>query len=349
MRVVIIGATGNLGTSTVSALAGEPGVESVLGVSRRRPEWCPENVQWAEADIRTDDLTPLLRGADVVVQLAWIFQPTHDPVTTWRNNVLGSLRVFKASAEAGVGALVCTSSVGAYSPGPKDRATAESWPTHGWPGAAYSREKAYVERLLDAFEVEHPDCRVVRLRPGFVFKREAATEQRRLFAGPLLPGRLVKPGRIPVMPDFSGLRFQVVHSADIGEACRLAVMSDARGAFNLAADPVVDARLLAGLLGARVVPVPTAAVRAALAAAWRLHLVPASPDLLDLAVRVPIMDVSRARTELGWSPAYDAAEALTEFVEGLGTGAGAPTPPLSAGTSGPLRAEEFRTGVGERP
>ena len=30
--------------------------------------------------------------------------------------------------------------------------------------------------------------RVVRLRPGLIFKREAATEIRRLFAGPWLPG-----------------------------------------------------------------------------------------------------------------------------------------------------------------
>ena len=80
-------------------------------------------------------------------------------------------------------ALVYASSVGAYSPGPKDRAVDEGWPTHGWPGASYTREKAYLERVLDAFEARHPGVRVVRMRPGFIFKRESAHEQRRIFGG----------------------------------------------------------------------------------------------------------------------------------------------------------------------
>ncbi len=38
MRVVVTGATGNVGTSVVRALADDPAVTSVLGLARRRPE-----------------------------------------------------------------------------------------------------------------------------------------------------------------------------------------------------------------------------------------------------------------------------------------------------------------------
>jgi nucleoside-diphosphate-sugar epimerase len=349
MRIVVIGATGNVGTSTVQALSAAPQVTSIVGVARRRPEWDAAKVEWTEADVAKSDLVPILRGADAVVHLAWLFQPTHDPTVTWRANVQGSARVLRAVAEAGVPALVYSSSVGAYSPAPKDRAVDESWPTHGWPTAAYGREKAYVERMLDAFEAAHPACRVVRLRPGFIFKRESSVGQRRLFAGPLLPGRLARPDLIPLVPDLPGLRFQALHSADAGEAFRTAALGDVRGAFNLAADPVMDADLLADMLGARKVRLPLRGVRAALAAAWALRLVPASPQLLDLALRVPIMDTARARTELGWTPAHTSRDALAEFLEGLRDGTGMPTPPLSPGTGGPLRSHEFRTGVGGRP
>jgi hypothetical protein len=68
----------------------------------------------------------------------------------------------------------------------------ETWPTHSLPSAGYGREKAYVERVLDAFEARHPDTRVVRLRPAFIFQRSAATEQRRIFAGPFLPNPLLQ-------------------------------------------------------------------------------------------------------------------------------------------------------------
>lgn len=65
------------------------------------------------------------------MHLAWLFQPTHDPVTTWRNNVLGAIRVFEAVGRLGIGTLAYSSSVGAYSPGPKDEPVDESWPTRG--------------------------------------------------------------------------------------------------------------------------------------------------------------------------------------------------------------------------
>jgi nucleoside-diphosphate-sugar epimerase len=224
----------------------------------------------------------------------------------------------------------------------------ESWPTDGWPEAAYTLEKAYLERVLDAVELTHPDTAVVRLRPGFVFKHGAASEQRRLFLGPLLPNRLVRPGLVPIVPDLPGLRFQAVHTTDVAEAFRLAALRPARGAYNVAAEDIVDAALLAECLHAKVVPAPAWPVRAALAAAWRLHLVPASPGLFDAVLRLPIMDTGRIRTELGWTPRHTAKEAIEELLRGLRHGAGLPTPALAA--SGPGgRAHEIATGIGTRP
>lgn len=348
VKVVVVGATGNVGTSVVTALSTDPAVRSITGLARRLPEWTAPKTSWVRADIASDNLVDLFQGADVVIHLAWLFQPTHQPVTTWRTNVLGSIRVVEAVLKAGVPALVYASSVGAYSPGPKDRAVDETWPTHGWPEAAYTREKAYLERVLDAVESAHPDLRVVRMRPGFIFKRQSASQQRRLFAGPLLPNALVRPGLIPVVPDVPGLRFQALHSTDAAEAYRLAALRPVRGAFNIAAEPVVDADLLAACLGARTVRLPTSVLRAAVAAGWYLHLVPASPHLFDAVLRVPIMDGGRARDELGWSARYSSREALEEFFEGLRSRAGLPTPPLTPTLPGG-RAEELATGVGQRP
>jgi nucleoside-diphosphate-sugar epimerase len=348
MRVVITGATGNVGTSLIEALAGAPDVSSVAGIARRVPDWEPPKTTWIRADVASDDLVPHFREADAVVHLAWIFQPTHDPLATWRNNALGSIRVFDAVAAAGVPALIHASSVGAYSPGPVDDAVDETWPTHALPTAAYGREKSYVERVLDTFEQVHPEVRVVRLRPGFIFKRESASEQRRLFAGPLLPNSLVRPGLLPVVPALPGLRFQALHTVDAASAYRLAILGSVRGPFNIAADPVVDAKTLGELLGARPVKLPARPLRQAVAAAWRLHLVPASPMLVDLALSLPIMDTSRARSELGWRPSRTSVEAIAEFVSGLREGAGKATPPLDEKAGGPFRQGELATGVGER-
>ncbi|UQX04235.1 NAD-dependent epimerase/dehydratase family protein [Streptomyces sp. RerS4] len=330
--VVVVGATGNLGTSVVRACADSPAVTSVIGAARRTPSWRPPKTTWVAVDIEPGgpDLLPLFSGADAVVHLAWKFQPTHDPATTWRTNVLGSERVFEAVAAAGVPVLVHASSVGAYSPGPKDRAVDESWPTHGWPQAAYTREKSYLERILDAYEPRYPQVRVVRLRPSFLFKRTSASEQRRIFGGRLLPQRLLRPSLIPAIPDLPGLVFQALHTDDAADAALAAVTRPVRGAFNLAADPPLDVDVLSGILHARTFAMPAAPVRAALATAWRLHLAPASPDLFDAVLRLPLLDSGRARTELDWQPRYTAVQAIEEFFAGLREGAGMPTAPLAA-------------------
>lgn len=66
-------------------------------------------------------------------------------------------------------------------------------------------------------------------------------------------------------------------------------------------------------------------------------------------MRLPIMDVTRARTELGWTPRHDALDAMLAFLRGLRTHDGAATPPLDPAAGGPLRASEFGTGVGKKP
>ncbi|HEV2919977.1 MAG TPA: NAD-dependent epimerase, partial [Actinomycetota bacterium] len=222
----------------------------------------------------------------------------------------------------------------------------EGWPTHGITTSTYSRDKAYQERLLDLFERDHPDVRVVRLRPALTFKREAASEIRRFFLGPLVPGSLARAAAIPVVPKVKRLRTQAVHADDVAQAYRLAVVGDARGPFNLAADPVLDADVVAALLDARPVRLPAGLLKAGAAATWRLHLQPVSPGWLDLALQSPLLDAGRAAAELGWRPRRSAVEAVQELLAGLREGAGAVTPPLDPQAGGPLRLGEFRTGVG---
>ena len=349
MRVVIVGATGNVGTSVLRALADEPRVTEIVGIARRQPAMRFPKTTFVQADVVKDELVPHFRGAGAVVHLAWLIQPSHDEEQLHAVNVDGSERVFRAAAEAGAGALIYASSIGTYSPGPKDDpGVDESWPAGGVETSFYSRHKAATESQLDALERDFPELRVVRLRKGLVFKREAAAEIRRYFIGPLLPGSLMRPQLIPVVPEIEGLRVQAVHSHDAGEAYRLAIVRDVRGAFNIAAEPAIDPDMLAELFGARKLPVPAAAVRVAAETSWQAHVQPTPPGWVDLALNVPVMDTTRARTELGWEPKHSAGEALMDLLNGLRDGSGADTPPLAPEASGPGRVRELVTGVGSR-
>lgn len=349
MRVVIFGGTGNVGTSVLEALSQESAVDEVVAVARRPSSRSYPRTKFVTADIVDSDLVPIVRGADAVVHLAWLIQPGRNETITRAVNVDGSERVFRAAVEAGVPKLVYASSVGAYSPGPKDQFVDESWPTDGIASSFYARHKAEVERLLDRLEREQPELRVVRMRPGLIFKREAATEIRRLFIGPFLPRALVQAELIPIVPDTPRLRFQAVHSLDVGDAYRRAVVTDSRGAFNLAADPPIGVRELAELLHARPLKVPAAVLRVGAAASYALRLQPSEPGWLDMGLSVPLMSTERARSELGWAPRFSGTEALSELLAGIREGAEEETPPLARASSGPARIRELLTGLGSRP
>jgi UDP-glucose 4-epimerase len=158
----------------------------------------------------------------------------------------------------------------------------------------------------------------------------------------------VRRSLIPLVPAVSRLVFQAVHSADVGEAYRLAAVGDAHGAFNIAAEPVLDAPKLAEALGAKPVPFHAGALRALASLSWRLRLQPTEPGWLDMARAVPLMDTTRARTELGWAPRRGADEALVELLDGIRDSADFATPPLARGTGGPWRVKELLTGIGSR-
>ncbi|WP_434156742.1 NAD-dependent epimerase/dehydratase family protein [Clavibacter nebraskensis] len=206
MRVVVIGATGNLGTGVLRRLH-TAGAE-IVGVARRMPDASLEpysGVTWRLADIgaagAVSGLAATMRGADAVVHLGWALQPNHRERVMHRTNVIGTANVLEAVARAGVPQVVVASSVGAYSAAPKDRPRDETWPTGGIHTSHYSRHKAENERAMDAFEAAHPEIVVTRMRPGLVMHDEAAAEIAGLFLGRWIPTRWMGLAtRTPVLP-----------------------------------------------------------------------------------------------------------------------------------------------------
>ena len=342
MRIVITGATGNAGTALLKRLArakAEREDLQVVGISRRLPGPLAQpyrGVEWHAADVGDPEALPqlesILRGADAVVHLAWQIQPNHRLEELFRTNVTGTANMLAASSRAGVGHFVCASSVGAYSKAAKDRRVSEDWPVEGIRGSHYSVHKARQEALLNDFEAANPAVAVARLRPGLIFQQPAGSEIGTYFLGRLLPRVLPPKPRIPILPVPREFVFQAVHADDVADAYWRVLQRSATGAFNVAAEPVIDPNALGWLLGARrTVPLNLAVLRAVVDFAWRARLQPTDAGWIDMAAGAPIMDTTRAREELGWSPERTSLEAVAEVLAGMGRGAGvAGSPPLQA-------------------
>jgi UDP-glucose 4-epimerase len=325
MHIVVTGATGNVGTSVVEALAKEARVRSITAIARRAPAMKVAKTFFVRADVAEESLGPLFEGADAVVHLAWQFQPENRSDELWSTNVLGSRRVFDAVRQARVPKLVHASSFSAYSARQGSTAVDESFATTGIPTSVYSRHKVEVERRLDEFESKNPRISVVRLRPCLTLKRGAASEILRRFAGPLLPRAAFAQIAQHVARKLANSGAQVAHTSDVAHAYRLAVLSDVRGSFNVGPR---EGRNVRSFLDAP--SVPASAVLRAATLAFRLGLHRADQDFMELSMQAPLLDDTRARNELGYAARYRADEVVAEVLEGLRDGAGLDTPPLRA-------------------
>ncbi|MBF6170436.1 NAD-dependent epimerase/dehydratase family protein [Nocardia blacklockiae] len=332
MKIVVTGATGNVGTALLRSL--DPGTEPV-GIARRvpPPDRAPySRARWIRCDIGDPAADPVLAdafaGAAAVVHLAWAVHPHRDEPPMHRTNTVGTARVLRAAAAAGVPHLVCASSAAAYRPAARWQRVTEDAPLTGVPGSAYSRGKALLEAQLDTFERQAAGTRVARLRPCGIAQGDAAGELADWLLPHWFPRAVIGRRWLPI-PLWADLRLQLVHADDVAAAIALVLRQRAGGAFNLAAEPVLSARALAATFGGRRVPGPRTLIFAAARASWRLGLQPLHPGWLALADRACLVDPARARRELGWRPRHDATAVCSELAAAMRAGRTGPSDPLA--------------------
>jgi UDP-glucose 4-epimerase len=119
-----------------------------------------------------------------------------------------------------------------------------------------------------------------------------------------------------VLPD-TGTPFQLVHHDDVATAiCAAVIGQGTPGTYNLAAEAPITVGDVADALGWRSVRIPRPALGALAELLSRAPLVPAQARWIN-AIRKPVlMDTTKARRELRWSPVHDARQTLLETVAG---------------------------------
>lgn len=323
MRIVITGASGNVGTALLRRFARGSEQHDIVGIVRRPPP--PQDVygdvRWHSIDVAeptaNDALATAFDGADSVVHLAWGFQPTRNTDYLQRVAIGGTTAVVDAAHRAGVGQLVHMSSVGTYAAGSYGRRVDESWSTTGISASPYSRHKSAVEAFLTEYQQHHGAAaiQIARLRPGFILQKSAASGLMRYALPGYLPMGVVP--LLPLLPMDRGLCIPIVHSDDVADAIARVVERRATGAFNVAAEPPVGQGEVARALGARPVHVPSAVLGGIVDATWRLRLQPVDRGWLDMAFTVPLLDCERARADLQWRPQWSSTDALADLVTGV--------------------------------
>jgi UDP-glucose 4-epimerase len=327
LKVAVTGPTGDIGVAALRALDASPKVGKVVGMARRpfdpAAHELSAKVSYQQGDVLDrESVDDLVKGADVVVHLAFVIFGDHD--AAHRINLEGSRNVFEAAVAAKAKRLVYTSSVAAYgfhedNPQP----LTEDVEPRGSDDFYYSAHKAELEAELDRI-LAGTKVDAYVLRPCIVAGAGATTvvetmiKMLPVFGQIRLARRLADqvPFLGPVLPD-PGVDFQLVHTDDVASAIVASVEGAGEpGRYNLAGPGAMNVPRFARALGWWSVPIPGAAVGALDEALSRLPRMPVETAWLT-AMRVPVlMDSRRARERLGWDPQWDAESTLRETIAG---------------------------------
>jgi UDP-glucose 4-epimerase len=220
-------------------------------------------------------------------------------------NVMGTMKVLGACAEAGVKKVVLKSSLSVYGANPGNPAfITEQQPPQAGRCYGTTRNLVEIEAFCNGFRRQVPEMILTILRFASIVGPECDTPMTRFLKQPMAPVLL---GFDPLM--------QVIHEKDVVEALVYAIENDVPGVFNLAAEGILPLSRLVAL--AAKVPIPVFH----LFAYWGVDLMGAAgfspgrnwPIEMDYLRYSWVGDLAKMREDLGFVPRYTAEEALREF------------------------------------
>lgn len=298
-RVVLIsGVSSTWGRRVAAQLITAAGAHNlhVLGVDAQPPKQEIKELDFIQADVRNLLLVELFKSEAVhtVCHLAFA-ESARLSESAFDLNVMGTLNVMGACAEAGVKKVVLKSSTAVYGARPDNSAFLDE--DHPLNGAR--RDVVEIEALCGSFRRQSPQIMLTVLRFASIIGPTCDT--------PMM--RFLNDSKTPVLLGFDPM-MQVIHEDDVVGALAHAVLYDAPGTFNIAADGNLPLSKLTALAGKLSVPV--------------FHLLaywfgPLASSLRDLApiewdyLRYPwVGDLAKMKKEFGYAPRYSAVDALRE-------------------------------------
>jgi len=278
----------------------------VIGVDLEPPEPEIEGLDFIQADIRNSLLVELLRSeqVDTVCHLAFV-ESGRPSENSFDINVMGTMKVFGACAEAGVRKVVFKSSTTIYGARPTNPAfLTEGQTLNGSRSYGTTRDRVEIEAFCNGFRRQVPEMVQTILRFPSIVGPNVDTPMTRFLKQPWTPTLL---GFDPLM--------QVIHEQDVIEALVYAVIQDIPGVFNVAAEGILPLTKLMALAGKFPIPVfhLFAYWGASAAESTGLPVNRYLPIELDYLRYSWVADLERMRADLGFVPRYTAEEVLREF------------------------------------
>lgn len=282
MNLLLTGSATDFAQALLPQLLADEDISLVIGVDTEDSGYRHERFVQVIADLRAPLMARLLKGMHTVVHLAQPLLAERDIEPT--ELLHGTQNLYTHARTNKVRRLVHLSSALIYETRAGGTALDEEAPRCRALTCPEASALQALEDWLDEFEAARPRLQLLRLRPHWMLGPHSHSLVARLLRRRLLP-RFPEPAP----------KLQVVHEADVVSAIRLALGTEARGAFNLACSESGGFAALAR--SAHWLRLPASAGLAARRAGIER-------GCLDLLKRPLVLNSARARNELGWKPRF---------------------------------------------
>ena len=315
--VLVTGACRFLGGYLTARLAQNPLINRVIAVDAIAPSKDMlrrmGRAEFVRADIRNPFIAKIIRNGDVdtvVPAAAASYAPRSGGRATLKElNVMGAIQLFAACQKApSVRRVILKSTSEVYSSSSRDPVMfTEAGGARRPPGEGFARDSIDIEGYARGLGRRRPDIAVTILRLANMIGPAMDTALSRFLAGPLVPTVVGRDARL-----------QLLHEQDALGALERATMAAEAGTFNIGGPGIIMMSQAVRRSGRVPLPMPRSALLV-VDSLWRAtRFTEVDREWLDYISFGRVMDTTRMRNDLGYSPKWTTAEAFDDYVRGRG-------------------------------
>ena len=307
--MAVTGAASFLGTNLIGLLEEDERIERIVAVDIKPPSTAGAKTRSYEVDftqpVAEARLAEILAAeqVDSLVHLAFLSSPTHASAWAHELESVGTMHVLVAARHAQIRKFVMWSQTLLYGAHPSN----PNFLSERHPLRAPKREPFFGDKMAAEAEAARFAQRangsvvtILRLAP---------------ILGPTVHNyltRYLSRKLVPTMMGFDPL-LQAVHEVDAIAAFKLAIDRDVAGTFNIVGDGVLPLSTVIKLAGRIAVPIPHPIAEPVGGMAWIAQIAEAPPSFLKYLRFLCVADGQKAKTRMGFRPAYTTREALLDF------------------------------------
>ena len=313
--VLATGACRFLGGYLTARLAQNPLINSVIAVDAIAPSKDMlrrmGRAEFVRADIRNPFIAKVIRNGDVdtvVHAAAASYAPRSGGSAALKEiNVMGAMELFAACQKApSVRRVVLKSTSEVYGSSPHDPVVFTEDSTSRRPfREGFAKDSLDIEGYARGLGRRRPDIAVTILRLANMIGPGMDTALSRYLAGPVVPSVLGRDARL-----------QLLHEQDALGALERATVAGRPGTFNVGASGIIMMSQAIRRSGRVRLPVPKSALSAVDSLRRATRYTEVDREQLNYLSYGRVMDISRMRTDLGYSPKWSTAEAFDDYVRG---------------------------------